>query len=253
VKFDNFCTALDKVEFLDPMTKLDKRLAKWAFNVVSTRSWGTDEERVIVPMADMFNHGTETEVAISFDENGNCSVFTTRDVPAGSPLRMSYGDPTNPSHLFATYGFLDETSPATFCKIMNIKPTKELLDIGLDFSRMLFYKDSGEISEEVWDVLLYNNLESNKAEQQLFYQAHMSGDAETKQALHQKHSLETVTALKKHVDTFLVQLDELSAKGVGKDINQHPRLPLILKHNEFVKSTFLKVQERLNAMLPQMA
>ena len=198
-----------------------------------------------------FNHGTETEVAIHYDEDGNCMMYATVDVPAGSPLRMSYGDPTNPSQFFATYGFLDETSPATFCKIMNIQPTPQLRDIGFDFSRMLFYKDTGDISEEVWDVMLYQNLAADRETQQAFYQAHMNGDSDTKSAIHQAHFLETSTALKNHVDTFLKQLDELSAKGAGKDINEHPRLPLILKHNEFVKSKFLKVKERLDPMVMQ--
>ena len=80
-------------------------------------------------------------------------AYTTKDVPAGSPLRMSYGDPTNPSVFLATYGFLDETSPSSFCKLMNLE--QEMNDLGVDFNRMLFYKDTGDISEEVWDVLLY--------------------------------------------------------------------------------------------------
>ena len=178
-------------------------------------------------------------------------VYTTRDVEAGSPLRMSYGDPTNPSLLFAIYGFLDETSPATFCKITNIQPNEELLNLGYDFSRMLFYKDTGDISEEVWDIMLYQVLASNKADQQAFYEAHMRGDSDTKNAIHEHYFAETSTALKKHVDMFLVQLDELSAKADGKDLNEHPRLPLILRHNEFVKNTFLKVKSRLDPMVAQ--
>lgn len=191
-------------------------------------------------------------MAINYDEEGNCNVYTTRDVPAGSPLRISYGDPTNPSHLFATYGFLDETSPATFCKIMNITPTKELKDLGLDFSRMLFYKETGEVSQEVWDVLLYQHLESDKETQRTFYEAHMTGDMETKQSIHQYYRLETVTALKKHVDTFLNQLDGLSEKATTKDINEHPRIPVILRHNEFVKKTFLTVKDRLDPMVAEL-
>lgn len=58
-----------------------------------------------------FNHGTETEVEISYDGNGDCYAYATYDIPAGSPLRVSYGDPTDPTPLFARYGFLDETSP----------------------------------------------------------------------------------------------------------------------------------------------
>ena len=77
----------------------------------------------------------------------------------------------------------------------------------------------------------------------------MQGDAATKAAIHEQYSLETCTALKTHVDTFLKQLDELSAKSVGKDYNEHPRLPLILRHNEFVKETFLKVKANLDPMV----
>ena len=57
-------------------------------------------------MADMFNHGTETEAEISYDENGNCMVYATTDVYAGGPLRVSYGDPTNPSPLFVDHVYV---------------------------------------------------------------------------------------------------------------------------------------------------
>ena len=43
-------------------------------------------------------------------------VTTTTDVRAGSPLTISLGGPSNPSPLFATYGFLDNDSPTVFCK-----------------------------------------------------------------------------------------------------------------------------------------
>ena len=198
-----------------------------------------------------FNHGTETEVDFSYDDDGNLYAYATKDIPAGSPLRMSYGCPTNPSQLFATYGFLDETSPATFCKIMTITPNQELYDIGYGFDKMLFYHDSGEVSEEVWDVLLYKVLEQNRDVQQAFYQAHMSGDAATKASIHEQYFCETATAVKKHVDTFLEQLDGLAAKKVGKDINEHPRLPLIMRHNEFVRETFLKVKANVDPMVEE--
>merc|ERR1712232_1091290 len=104
----------------------------------------------------MFNHGSDgpTEVQVGYDENENCYVYATRDVPAGSPLRLLYGDPTNPSHLLARYGFLDQSSSATFCKIMISRPSQQMKDMGYDHSRMLFYKDTGGVSQEVWDVLL---------------------------------------------------------------------------------------------------
>ena len=209
-------------------------------------------------MADMFNHVTDTEIDIRFDDEGNCYAYTTRDVPAGSPLRISYGCSTNPSHLFATYGFLDETSPATFCKIMNIKSTQELRDIGFDYSRMLFFKDTGDITEEVWDVLLYNILEEknniiedqdNRDVQKAFYNACMMGDGDTKNAIHQQYFFKTGRVLQNHVDSFLRDLEVLSAKAASKDINEHPRVPIIMEHNEFVKQTFLRVKDNVDAMM----
>jgi hypothetical protein len=240
---------LKYVPFLQEATKTNKALTKWAFAVVYTRGFPTPDGQdfCLLPMIDMFNHGTETEVDVQYDDEGNVYVYTTQDVAAGSPLRISYGDPTNPSHLLARYGFLDESSPATFCKILILRPTQQQIDMGYDHSRMLFYKDTGEVSEEVWDVLLYNNLgESGDIDtQQALYQAHMTGDVSTKQQIHEYYFGETVASLQQHITTFLQDLEQLQQKGVGKDVRDHPRLPLIQRHNEFVQQTFLTVQAKL--------
>ena len=136
---------------------------------------------------------------------------------------------------------------------MNIQPTPELRTIGLDFTRMLFYKDTGDISSEVWDVLLYSKVLMNDLETKTaFYEAHVNGDGETKNAIHQQYMGKTSKELKLHVDTFLDQLAVLSAKSDGKDWSEHPRLPLILRHNEFVKSTFENVKLRLDPMVEEM-
>ena len=212
-------------------------------------------------------------------------VYTTRDVPANSPLRISYGCPTNPSFLFARYGFLDESSPATFCKMMDIPKTEENVNMGMDFSKMLFYhvslpsflcshdvyknlytpllprlllQDTGDISPEVMDVVLYakvlNNLKSspeNDGYKQAFYQAHMQGDEQTKAMIHEQFRYQTLSEIKRHVDTFLEALETLEQKSQGRSFEEHPRLPLILRHNEFVKQTFLKVSANLAAYTDQ--
>jgi len=242
------CLDVKKVPFLSDQTKRNKDLIKWAFQVVYTRAFeaqdGSGDLR-IVPLADYFNHGTETEVALMYDGEGNCYAQTTRDVPAGSPLRMSYGDPTNPSFLFARYGFVDETSPAIFCKITIPHVTKELEDMGYSHNRMLFYKENGDVSEEVWDVLLYRLLgDVDVSQQRQFYTAHMNGDSQTKQAMHQQYWGQTSQKMLDHIDDFLAQLTVLAQKSSGKTSNEHPRLPLITKHNEIVKDTFLKVKAR---------
>ena len=237
-----------QVPFLADDTKSNEDLWTWAYQIVYTRSFeGNNGDLCLAPIADMFNHGAEANIELSYDGDGNCFVQTTRDVPNGSPLHMSYGDPTNPSFLFARYGFLDKSSPATFCKIIIATPTKELVDMGYDPSRMLFYTETGEASEEVWDVLLYTILGENpdyRQEQHAFYQAHMTGEYNTKQQLHEQYYPRTSAKLLEHIDTFLHQLEELSGKTQWRDVREHPRLPLIQRHNDFVRNTFLAVRAR---------
>ena len=49
------------------------------------------------------------------------------------------------------------------------------------------------------------------------------------------------------MDTFLDSLDTLEQKSYGKSLEEHPRLPLILQHNQFVRETFMKVQRNLES------
>lgn len=233
------------VPFLKTETRGNEALWTWAFQVVYTRSFETEDGDIrIVPMGDYFNHGSEyTEIETVYDEEGNYLAQTTYDVPAGSPLRMSYGDSTNPSFLFSRYGFLDESSPATFCKIFPPHVNKDMEELGYAQNRMLFYRDSGDVSQEVWDILLYQYLSSTKVgDRRALMAAHGENNWEAKQALHQHYFPRTSALLLEHIDTFVEQLDRLSARADGRDANEHPRLPLILRHNEFVRDTFLKVR-----------
>jgi len=237
-----------RVPFLSEETRGNADLWVWAYQIVYTRSFEANNgtgDLCIAPMADYFNHGTETDISMGYDTEGNCLVQTTRDVPAGSPLRMSYGDPTNPSFLFARYGFLDESSPATFCKYTPPHVNKELEDMGYAQNRMLFYKETGDASQEVWDVFLHQILSStNIAKKRALYKAHMEEDYETKQSLHEQYYQDTSLKLLTHIDDFILQLDQLSTKAIGRDVDEHPRLPLILRHNDFVRNTFLAVRAR---------
>ena len=174
-------------------------------------------------------------------------MYASKDNPAGSPLRMSLGDPTNPSPLFATYGFLDESSPATFCKMMDKRD--EMQALGYDFSNLLFYKDTGDISPEVYDVVLYSLLgNADPGLQQAFYQAVVSGDEATKNQYHQQYFQYTLDELKNHVNKTLRELESLNQKARSYDPRTHPRVPVILKHNDFVKETFLRVKANLDTM-----
>jgi hypothetical protein len=235
------------VPFLSNDIKGDAKLWKWAYQVVYTRGVeGSNGDFHICPMIDYINHGTETEVYLTYDDSGNCYAQALKDIPANSPIRMSYGDPTNPSFLLARYGFLDKSSPATFCKILPSHISEEMKNLGYAHNRMLFYKDTGDLSEEVWDVLLYTVLgQTDPTIQQQFYQAHMNEDYSTKQYIHEQYFRLTVAELIDHIDTFLDELDKLERKGeygANASANEHPRLPLLLRHNQFVRDTFLTVR-----------
>lgn len=226
---------------------------RWAYNVARTRSTRITDpntgttEYVIPPMADMFNHGTETEAEVSFDSDGNCFVYATCDVPANSPLRISYGNPVNPSPLFAKYGFLDESSPATYCKLMHTK--KEMEELGYEFNDLLFYKDTGDISPQVWDTILYYVLSQNDpSSAQGFYQAVVNGDEATKSEYHNSYFPYTLEEMKNHVDGTLRDLEKWSLRARSYDVQTHPRVPVILKHNGFVRETFLRVKDNLDRM-----
>ncbi|OEU20387.1 ribulose-1,5-bisphosphate carboxylase-like protein [Fragilariopsis cylindrus CCMP1102] len=227
-------------------TASNTEVLKWAYNVAATRSLDRNGELFIAPLADMFNHGTETEVDINYDEEGNCMVYASKDIPAGSPLRMSLGDPTNPSPIFAKYGFLDDSSPATFCKVMHLR--NEMQELGYDFSNLLFFKDTGDMSSEVYDVVLYGILAQDENLKQGFYQACMNGDQDTKQQYLEQYYPNIIDALRTHVDGTLIELDQLSQKANSYDPSTHPRVPVILQHNAFVKETFLRVKANLDNM-----
>ena len=53
MKFDNYYDALQKLDCIGPQVKASKEVAKWAFNVVTTRSFGEGNEMFIAPMGDM--------------------------------------------------------------------------------------------------------------------------------------------------------------------------------------------------------
>ncbi|KAL7431925.1 hypothetical protein ACHAXH_004776 [Discostella pseudostelligera] len=244
--FVNFQKAIKSAPFSEDIVK-NVTLLKWAYNVALTRSIEINGERMIAPMADMFNHSADTEVEISYDDNGDCYAYATVDIPAGSPLRISYGDPTDPTPLFAKYGFLDESSPGTFCKLMHMR--SEIDALGYTFADLLFYRENGAISPEVYDVVLYHILsKEDNGVANGFYGAVMSGDENTKSQYHDQYWPYTKQGLQKHVDGTLRDLERWSAKAQSYDLNTHPRVPLILQHNEFVKETFLRVKANLDMM-----
>jgi hypothetical protein len=231
----------------------DQDAMKWAYNVVMTRSLPLPNgDYALVPLADYFNHGgvDRVNVEIGFDETGGCYAYSTRTVPADTPLLMSYGDSTNPSELLARYGFLDDSATATYCKYVIDRPSQQVVTMGYP-QDMVFYQDGG-IGVSVWDVLLYDAVLSPQ-DQQAFYQAFLAGDEPTRQHCHEQNFAQTLRVLRKHVNFLMNELEELEM-GIetqakrGTHFFRYPRLPLLLKHNEFVKNIMEKVQLNVDGM-----
>ena len=121
--------------------------------------------------------------------------------------------------------------------------------LGYTFTNLLFYKDSGDISPEVFDVVLYHVLlKSDENAANEFYTAVVNGDEGTKSYYHDQYWQYTKEELQKHVDGTLRDLDRWSQKANSYDINTHPRVPLILQHNAFVNETFMRVKANLDMM-----
>ena len=168
---------------LSQETISNKEVVKWAYNVVLTRFhevWQPERAKLIGPMADLLNHAADPNCAIEVDYSGNFNVVALREIPAGSALTISYGDPTNPTPLFAQYGFLPQDCATLFCKAMHLEP--QIRGLGYDFAELLFQTETGEIAPKVWDVFLYSILQQNDlGAAQEFYTACQSGDEGTKE------------------------------------------------------------------------
>ncbi len=75
-------------------------------------------------------------------------------------------------------------------------------------------------------MVLYSLLEEYPEVRQVFYDAHMKGDRDTKGRVHGQFFLEVCTSLKNHVDVTLDALAQLSDL-IDSEISNHSRLPSI--------------------------
>lgn len=230
----------------------DDVVCKWAYNVALTRFhevWSPRREKKLAPMADMFNHATYPNIDVSYDNDGNAMATAVMDIPAGSALTISLGDPSNPTPLFAKYGFLYNDCSTIFCKAMHLLPQIETL--GYDFKDLLFETTTGNIAPKVYDIFLYKILEQADQSGDMaaqFYVACKTNDEGTKQNYLNQYFPYVLDAMKQHVDGILHDIDVLSNKAQSYNINTHPRVPVILAHNNLVKDTFLRVQQQLYNM-----
>jgi len=151
INYSHFAMALRQGYVpLSQQTISNKEVVKWAYNVALTRFhevWQPERTKLIAPMADMLNHAAEPNCEISVDYEGNVNVVALYDVPAGSALTISLGDPTNPTPIFAQYGFLPQDCATIFCKAMHLEAG--IRDLGYEFGELLFQTETGEIAPKV--------------------------------------------------------------------------------------------------------
>jgi len=209
--------------------------------------WEPERAKVVGPMADMLNHSSEPNCEITVDYDGNVNVQALYEIPVGCPLTVSLGDPTNPTPIFAKYGFLPQDCATIFCKAMHLYP--QIQELGYELKDVLFQTDTGEISPQVWDVFLYDILQKNdpNAAQQ-FYMACQNNDEGTKEQYKGEYLPYTVEALKQHVYSILSDAENLTMKAQSYDINLHPRVPVIVAHNQLVSQTFTMTAALLEQM-----
>mmetsp|Transcript_31074 Transcript_31074/g.59028 ORF Transcript_31074/g.59028 Transcript_31074/m.59028 type:complete len:472 (+) Transcript_31074:55-1470(+) len=253
INFYHFSTALRQVSDYGPISRntiLNKKVVRWAYNVALTRFhevWQPERAKVIGPVADMLNHSAEPNCEITVDYDGNVNVQALYDIPAGSLLTISLGDPTNPTPIFAQYGFLPQDCATIFCKAMHLDP--QIKELGYDFTDLLFQVETGEIAPRVWDVFLYDILQKNdpNAAQQ-FYMACQTNDEGSKQQYAGEYFPYTLDSLKQHVYGIMSDCENLTMKAQSYDVNLHPRVPVIVAHNQLVSQTFAMTAALLEQM-----
>lgn len=249
--YSRFVNALRKGYVpINANTLNDDRIVKWAYNVALTRFheiWQPSRQKMMAPMADMLNHSTDPNCEISFAGDGSCTVMATRDIQPGTPLTVSLGSPTNPTPLFAKYGFLYDDCKTIFCKAVHLED--QIQALGYDYNDLLIQTESGDIAPAVWDVFLYAILQQNDpAQADQFYMAVKMNDEATKKQFQDSYFAYTLGSLKEHIYSILGEVDSLTMKAQSYDLNTHPRVPVIVAHNNLVRSTFTMTANLLEQM-----
>ncbi len=85
----------------------------WARCIVNSRQFllTQQEHAYFVPVADLLNHATDPNSSWDYSAAADSLVImTTKMIPAGNSIKLSYGDKDNAS-LFLRYGFALESNP----------------------------------------------------------------------------------------------------------------------------------------------
>jgi len=252
-----FSALVDQEERYQVLTSSDKDdIVKWAFSIVFSRSWrspSNPDDARIVPIADCFNHGDSANVIVEEPEGayGPTEVLLKSDVDKDTELLLSYGPGYDPSRFLVIFGFYDETVEEVFCGVAINGPSDEQIELGCTDRSKMIYRSDGAIANSVWDTVLYTTLSQVPEEQQLFFEAYKSGDAEQFQALHRKYRLEVAAALRNHAEQVLATEYRVPSDKELASINikEHRRLNMILRHNRFMRRVFETVKARLEQII----
>ena len=255
-KYSLFAQTLSQIDTptISYETKSSVKLMQWAYNIVFTRARPAFNEVEIIPMCDMINHAWDANSEVQYDEEGNVYLVLLKDVEEGDTFNKCYGQPTNPSRFMSTYGFFDASPPTTYCKFLPtlVEENPELYDIGFAYDRLGFGVQNGDIMPEVWDVMLYLTLKNNGEQpmQEQFYTACINGDDDTKAEMHSQYFAQVCYSLKEHVHEVLIEIAEceslMDEGGVGL---AHENVPVIRRHNDFIRQVFTKVKKNLDQMI----
>ena len=149
--------------------------------------------------------------------------------------------------VFAQYGLLPNDCATIFCKAMHLDP--QIKELGYEFQELLIQTESGEIAPKVWDVFLYDILQQNDpGSAQQFYMACQNNDEGTKEQYHGDWFAYTLDAMKQHVYSIMNDCEKLTMKAQSYDQNTHPRVPVIVAHNQLVSQTFMMTYALLEQM-----
>lgn len=123
-----------------------------------------------------------------------------------------------------------------------------MTELGFDYQDLLFDTQTGEISPKVWDLFLYRILKDNDPGAADYYMvAVKTGDEASKQEYQNNYFAYTLQALKDHIGSILYDVEQLTMKAQSYDLNTHPRVPVIVAHNNLVRDTFTMTQQVLES------
>ena len=194
----------------------DDDIIRWAFSVVFTRSWRSQQSSediataTLVPLGDMFNHAdgeyaTIIPNMIEKSKEEQIVMTLSKDTMAGTNLHLSYGLTTHPGRFLVVFGFWDRSAP--FMDANLTVPDAYKVN---DPSQLVVSTRNGGITQEVLDLATFRFLQQSKPEEaKRWIEAQQTGPKEESATvvskLSETYELEGVLFLRMHVLKLLAE------------------------------------------------